>query len=128
MLKEYSKSILNTDPTLLIIAWGIASLFFIILYLLFVRHIMQKINKKVGDGSDVDEVPNKMGVYIVCALFWPAALVMGNNYLEKSETAQTGRMCSIIFLWFSGFIVILSLVTVYYLLIYLPEIIEFINF
>ena len=81
---------------------------------------MSSINKKITDAPESDQVNNKYGIYFICILFWPAALILGNSYLAK-----TGRMCIILFLWFTAFILALAFSCVVFTYIYLPEIIEF---
>jgi len=127
MISELLSFILNTDRDVFIIAFIISSLVYCLAYLIIVRRVMNSINSKIKDFSSVDEVQNKLAIYIICALFWPAALVLGKNYLAKPETAKTGRVCIIIFLWITAFILVASLISVFYLYVYLPEIIEFLK-
>ena len=104
----------------------IASLIVFISWIIIFRYILQKINAKVT-SSIPDEVENKTAIYMLCALFWPAALVIGNHFLKKPETARTGRTCIIIFLWFHTFVVILTISILLACIIYLPEIIVFLS-
>jgi hypothetical protein len=116
----------TAEPIILWSASIIAFIIFMIVWIIIFRTILQKINAKVTT-SIPDEVENKIGIYAVSLLFWPAALVLGNHFLKKPETAQTGRTCIIIFLWFNTFIVILSMATVLVGVIYLHEIIDFLK-
>jgi len=104
----------------------IASLIVFISWIIIFRYILQKITVNVTPKIP-DEVENKTAIYLLCAAFWPAALVMGNHFLKKPETARTGRNCIIIFLWFHTFIVILSISILFVCAIYLPEIIIFLS-
>jgi len=125
MIKEFLSLVLKTDSSIFFLAAAIAALIYIVAYLLIVRYVMTSINKKIIDAPEIDEVKNKYAIYFICILFWPAAIILGNNYLAKPETAKTGRLCIIIFLWFTAFILTLAFSSVVFTYIYLPEIIEF---
>lgn len=118
---------LDADPTVFLMAMITAAIIYLIAYLSIVRKVMKKANEKLVNLPEKDEVNNKVVVYIISALFWPAALIIGNNYLERPETARTGRVCIIIFLCFTGIIVLFAIIATYLTYIYLPEIIEFLK-
>ena len=117
--------LLYAKPVILWTATIIASFIVIIGWLFIFFHVTKTLNEKVSSSLVEDEVENKLGIYFICVSFWPAALVMGNNFLKKPETAETGRTCITIFLWFSTFIVMLSVTTVFTCVAYLPEILNF---
>jgi hypothetical protein len=96
-------------------------------WVLIVRSVTKSLNEKVAASTVQDEVENKLGIYLISAIFWPAALVMGNTFLKKPETVQTGRICIIIFLWFMTFVVLVANALVLIGVAYLPEIIHFLK-
>lgn len=118
--------LLNTDSTAILPAAITASLIVFIGWIILFRYILRIINAKIS-SSIHDEVENKIAIYLLSLIFWPAALVIGNHFLKKPETARTGRTCIVIFLWFSTFIVIQSIAILLLIIIYLPEIIVFLN-
>ena len=124
MLQKVLNDLLYSSPTILWTAGIIASIIIFVIWIFVAFNIKRNMDDKI-DFSIADEVENKTGIYMVSALFWPAALVMGNTFLKKPGTAQTGRTCIIIFLWFSTFVVLLSITTVLTAIAYMPDIIEF---
>lgn len=125
-MREIILSILDPDPEIIWPAAIIASLIVFIGWIIIFRYVLHKLDEKVAQSLP-DEVENRFGIYLVSFLFWPAALVMGNTFLKKPETAQTGRKCIIIFLWFNTFVVLASIAAVLVGVAHLHEIIEFLK-
>ena len=124
MIKEILSLIQAEEPELIYSVIVLSFFIYMLVYLLVVRYVMGSINKKIAQSPNSGEVQNATGIYAICILFWPAALVLGKNYLSNPETARTGRVCIIIFLWSVAFVILASIATVTMGYMYLPEIIE----
>jgi len=103
----------------LMISAVLAAIIMLSIWATIFRNISAKIDSFV-DPSTTDRVRNKGLIYFICAIFWPAALVMGYEYLQQPETARTGRTCIRIFLWFVTLLLLLVISAVFIIIMYFP--------
>ena len=115
----------SPNDYIFIIALVMASITLISLWIAAFRIALRQMDSMV-DKNTADQVANKLPIYFLSVIFWPAAVVFGYQFLQKPETAKTGRTCILIFFWFVTIVLVLVIVAMFFLNQQYPEIREYI--